>query len=44
MPHRIAGFLAAIVLLSACGTKGPLYLPQPDKKSPAQDNKTPARP
>jgi len=37
MFHRAAGFVLLCLLLQACGTKGPLYLPGPDQK-PAQSD------
>jgi predicted small lipoprotein YifL len=36
--RRAAGILLVFLLLSACGTRGPLTLPQPEQK-PQQDNK-----
>jgi predicted small lipoprotein YifL len=39
---RTAGLLLVLALLSACGTKGPLYLPTPEQKAQQQkqqDNK-----
>ncbi|QEQ95458.1 LPS translocon maturation chaperone LptM [Neptunomonas concharum] len=30
------GIIAGVLLLSGCGQKGPLYLPEPD--APAQQN------
>lgn len=32
----IAGLILVLVVLSACGTRGPLYLPSPER--PPQDN------
>jgi len=37
MSRRAAGLLLLCLLLHACGTKGPLYLPAPDQK-PAQSD------
>jgi len=39
MPRPAAGLMLLCLLLQACGTKGPLYLPPPDTQSdqrPAQ--------
>jgi predicted small lipoprotein YifL len=41
---RIAALLVVLALLSACGTKGALYLPTPEQKAQQQkqqDNKQP---
>lgn len=41
--HRLLICLGALIALSACGTKGPLYLPQPATatvKAPAADHNT----
>lgn len=35
----IAGLILVILAVSACGTRGPLYLPPPEQKKPPQDNK-----
>lgn len=40
--RRIAGFLLVLITLSACGTKGTLYLPTPEK-NPDQNSKTAPR-
>jgi predicted small lipoprotein YifL len=40
--RRIAGTILALLLLSACGTKGPLTLPHPEQKPP-QDSKAAQR-
>jgi predicted small lipoprotein YifL len=41
--RRAAGLLLVLAQLSACGTKGPLYLPTPEQKAQQQkqqqDNK-----
>ena len=43
--RRVAGSLVLVLLLTACGTKGPLYLPPPEQKAPQQNNKQlPPRP
>jgi len=36
--RRAAGFILLLLILSACGNKGSLYLPPPEK-NPQQDNK-----
>jgi len=39
MPRPVTGLMLLCLVLQACGTKGPLYLPPPDKQSdqrPAQ--------
>ena len=39
MPRPVTGLMLLCLLLQACGTKGALYLPPPDKQSdqrPAQ--------
>jgi len=36
--RRAVGLLLVILALSACGTKGSLYLPQPER-NPQQDSK-----
>jgi predicted small lipoprotein YifL len=33
---RAAGLLVLVLLLPACGTKGPLYLPTPEQKAQRQ--------
>jgi len=35
----VAGLILALLVLSACGTRGPLYLPSPEQKKASQDNK-----
>jgi len=40
--RRAAGLIIVLLALSACGTKGALYLPPPEQK-PQQDNKTAPR-
>jgi len=37
MLSRIAGILLLSLVVQACGTKGPLFLPAPDQK-PAQSD------
>lgn len=37
MLRRAAGLVLLCLVLQACGTKGPLYLPPPDQK-PAQSD------
>lgn len=37
----ISMFLLAGLLLAACGSKGPLYLPEKQYPQPQQDNKQP---
>jgi len=36
--RRAAGLVFVLILLSACGNKGALYLP-PQEQNPQQDNK-----
>ena len=31
MPVRVAALMFTVVLLSACGQKGPLYIPEDDQ-------------
>ena len=38
MRRRVAGLVLVLLLLSACGNKGALYLPSPEQ-DPKQDNK-----
>jgi predicted small lipoprotein YifL len=40
--RRAAGLLLAVLALSACGNKGALYLPQPER-NPQQDSKSAPR-
>jgi predicted small lipoprotein YifL len=40
--RRAVGLLLVILLLSACGNKGALYLPQP-ARNPQQDSKSAPR-
>jgi len=42
--HTVSSVVLVALLLSACGLKGPLYLPQepaPEKPAPAQPQKSP---
>jgi len=44
--RRAVGLLLVILALSACGTKGSLYLPQPlpqPERNPQQDSKSAPR-
>jgi predicted small lipoprotein YifL len=34
--RRTAGLLLLVLVLPACGTKGPLYLPTPEQKAQQQ--------
>ncbi|MCU0896434.1 MAG: lipoprotein [Burkholderiales bacterium] len=38
--RRALALLVLALLLSACGNKGPLYLPGPDGQDPRQDSRT----
>jgi predicted small lipoprotein YifL len=37
--RRTAGLILMLFALSACGTKGALFLPPPEQKPQQQDNK-----
>ncbi|MGB7540630.1 MAG: lipoprotein [Burkholderiales bacterium] len=40
--RRTAGLIVILLVLSACGTKGPLYLPPPLQKPQQQQDSKPA--
>jgi predicted small lipoprotein YifL len=40
--HRVVGLLLVLIALSACGNKGALYLPSPER-DPQQNSKTTPR-
>lgn len=42
MPRRLLAITSLILLLSGCGQKGPLYLPQEPQAAPANTAASPA--
>jgi predicted small lipoprotein YifL len=41
--RRAAGLILVLIALSACGTKGSLYLPSPEKNQQQQNGKSAPR-